>query len=633
MSAGGGVSWRGGEAFYVEIELTEAGRSQFTTINELLFDYIDKVRDHGVEAWRYDELADIATIGFANSERGDPIREVAWMADRLHYVEPQLLLKQPYVYSDFDPKLINRFLGYLNRDNYVAVVVDPDLAHEQVSPIYNTPFKVTPKAEFVVAINEADKPHYLSLRNQLSLPKKNVFIPTDFSVVGTGEQKSPKVIFNKKGVTGWYANDNTFNSPKLNVDVKYLLPEVANSPRNFAIAEIAMRMISDDLSEISYNAAVGNLHYKLSANSRGLSLSLSGYNDTLPKLSELVSDALNRFIVDDQYRKTLIARFFDKNREQLLRNAVNRLKDTPSRQIFRALPAAIYSPYWSAEDIRKAYQNLDRAEFEHNIEGLFAAPKTTAFVFGNIGKRDAKKLIKSYRLASRKSFENKNTKSESYQSDVVKLTERPLGIHVATAQDDHATVIYVQGQSTSYADRAEVAVLKQILAANFFNELRTEQQLGYAVYLVEYPFKEVPALLAVIQSPGYSSEVLYQRMSAFFEAQGKTLFENFERDKAAVISRLKEEANTLSQLASEYWQQISVGQTAFDERSQLIAAVQAVTQDEVFELYEEGMLNKMRNIIFASSKAPSELGKFDSKVIEIDDVQAFKRKTEGYFFP
>ena len=60
-------------------------------------------------------------------------------------------------------------------------------------------------------------------------------------------------------------------------------------------------------------------------------------------------------------------------------------------------------------------------------------------------------------------------------------------------------------------------VIDNLMQPQFYNELRTSQQLGYIVNSGMTVFKKTLGLIFIIQSGEYNTETLEQRMEAFLE--------------------------------------------------------------------------------------------------------------------
>ena len=72
---------------------------------------------------------------------------------------------------------------------------------------------------------------------------------------------------------------------------------------------------------------------------------------------------------------------------------------------------------------------------------------------------------------------------------------------VDVPHDDAVVAWYLQGEGDSWEDRAATALTAQIMKSGFFQQLRTEQQLGYVVSAFAWPQMDVPGLVMLIQSP------------------------------------------------------------------------------------------------------------------------------------
>ena len=631
LSAGGKTRWRGGEAFTVDIALTPEGVNHAGDIEALFFETVALIKEQGLNAWRYEELKNLGVMNFKFAEQVDPIHEVMWIASQLHRVEPQSVFFEPYQYDAFNKSLIEKYLQYFNQNNYLATLVAPGLETDRVSEIYKVPYRLEKKAGKVSSLGKASK----RLSEGLFLPEKNEFIPTDFEIYGVSTdgktQADPVQIINKKNVMAWYANDNTFDVPKASVQGRVRLPFVAESVDHYVMAQMFTKIINESLAEATYNAKVGGLSYSLSANYRGFSLEFRGFHDSLPELVEVVSRQVQKFVKDEAFRVELTDQFFEKVRVDYERRANNRRKEKPYAQIFRDMPSVLYDPYWSAETVHEAYQNADKNRFLASVEQILDGGAVEVFAFGNLKKRHAKKLVK--KLVKNIPVKN-NDQLKIPQGYVVNLRDGGDAIakEVPTEEKDQALILYVQGRGDSFLDRALSLVTQQAISTAFFTQLRTEKQLGYVVYSTNYSIKNVPGIIGVIQSPDNSVVDIYKHMQAFFKSEQQNLLKNFERDKQSVISNLNEKQKNQMDLASEYWSQILLENFSFNDREDLIKAVESVSPEQVAEFYKEVFLEKERNLIFAAGSSVESFKK-NKNVTFMKDHDDFKKKSSKYAYP
>ncbi|HEY6132288.1 MAG TPA: insulinase family protein, partial [Halioglobus sp.] len=70
LSAGSGLTWRGGALFSVIVSLTEKGAADPDRVLQLVFSYMDMLRTEGPRKWLYDEQSRLAELAFRFREQG-----------------------------------------------------------------------------------------------------------------------------------------------------------------------------------------------------------------------------------------------------------------------------------------------------------------------------------------------------------------------------------------------------------------------------------------------------------------------------------------------------------------------------------------------------------------------------------
>ena len=76
LAAGAGLGWRGGSLFSVSITLTEKGAADYDRVLQLLFAYMDMLREQGPRQWLYEEKSRLADLSFRFKEQVSPINYV-----------------------------------------------------------------------------------------------------------------------------------------------------------------------------------------------------------------------------------------------------------------------------------------------------------------------------------------------------------------------------------------------------------------------------------------------------------------------------------------------------------------------------------------------------------------------------
>ncbi|OJH37293.1 pyrroloquinoline quinone biosynthesis protein PqqF [Cystobacter ferrugineus] len=98
------------------------------------------------------------------------------------------------------------------------------------------------------------------------------------------------------------------------------------------------------------------------------------------------------------------------------------------------------------------------------------------------------------------------------------LPDRASWSQVACGSDEHALLVWCPAPSVSIEDEAAWRALAQLLQAPFYQRLRTELQLGYAVFSAFRQLAGRPGLLFGVQSPGSDCAALWGHIAEFLNA-------------------------------------------------------------------------------------------------------------------
>ncbi|PCK03671.1 MAG: peptidase M16 [Alteromonadaceae bacterium] len=641
LRAGDSLQWRGGEAFWVTISLTEEGMDNVDAVKNLLFEYINLLLKEGVESWRYAELAKVGEFGFKYGEQADSIREVMNLASALHDVPAKNVLSSPYIYGDFDEALVRRYLSYLTPSNMLMIVKSPELKTDKESHFYKTAYKTyslnsEAKVSEGSTKEDAERARKMqkTLASDLALPRSNPYIAADFSIIEEVSEQAwqakPITAFTHKHSQGWFLNDNVYALPKGRVQARYKLPSVADSVNGAISALVFEGVIREHFNESNYEASIAGLSFSVTATSRGLDMDFHGYNDKLELYAKDTLRAIRKYQTKRREAKKLNSLYFNKVKKDLIRRYSNKHFDRVYSQLFYSqLPSVIYSPYWEPKAVIDALERFSLEDYQQELSHMFDGAQGDYFVFGNIAQGDAKKYFKNFaKLIGRK-------KADLASGRVLNLSETKHTYvkHHTVPGDDNAVLVYIQGRNDTIAERAQMVLLKQMLSTPFYNSLRTEQQLGYIVFSTNFQMRKMPGVIALVQSPTYSSSEIYTRIDAFFGEQQSVVFENFERNKQAVISALEERPQNQSELAKKHWGAILQGDDQFDLEERMIAALKAVTKEQMTQMYEGLVMTGKNRLILVGSKQTDEAKVFGETARNLGVLETFKAEMKQYVYP
>ena len=527
----------------------------------------------GVQASLYNEEKQISDIRFRFQEKSEPIHMVSSLAQQLRLYPAEKVISAGYTFAQFDPDLIKTYINKLTPDNLLITLKNHSVKGTLVEPHYQTPYNTRSLTDEEIShLSKAVPDTSLTIRGV------NPFIAEDLSLITkTNASDKPIEIFKKQGITLWHQADTSFSAPRGNVYFSVQRPEVNQSAESWILNSLYISMVQEQLNEILYDAGLAGISTQIYPHMKGYSVRLSGYND---KLSTLLDPVIN----------ALIHPIFEKERfgiikQRLTEQLQNSHKDKPYNQTTNKLYELLL-PQWSTQAQETALHHIDKTSLQRFVKQL-SAPSLKALIHGNITKDEALTLGK---ILS-ETFINETVTTQTNEIQVVQLPKnQPLYEQLTIEHNDSAISVLLQGENNSAQTKAELSLLSEMLSADFYNELRTEKQLGYIVFATPLQMNKTPAIAFIVQSPNTAADALEKHIDSFLQAWRKKLLNTdkatLSRYKQSILSRILKQDNKLSTRTKRYWRELDHNKLNFDSKEQLAKEVKATSIEQLISSFD-----------------------------------------------
>ena len=582
LSAGTGLSHADVATFQVRIGLTQRGLADLDSVVELVFALLKRIHDAGPEGYRYAEFQRMAELSFQYMDATDAGNLTQAIAHNLHDHAPADVLFAPYVLERFDASLTWQYLAALTPQNMLLSVTAPGLPADKRTPRFDAPYSLR-------AIDPARLERWRAptLPTALRLPGPNKYLPDDLSLQVDASKHSPMPLATEPGFTLWHQQDTSFGVPRSSFFVNLRTRAANASALGSVQTQLLVSMLNEQLTEITYPAALAGMGVQLYKHLRGLSFRISGYSSRQAELVSAVVDALRKPDLD--------AARFARVKAAHRRSLNNQAKAQPYNQGLSFLTDLLLEPRWTRVQRLEALEQVELSTLRQFADEWLQSIDSVAMAHGNVTPAGATSLAQTldHGLLSKVRVE------DVPRGQVVKLRAGDyLGHVLPVPHNDGALVLYFQGQSKQRSDRAAHALAAQILSGPFYTDLRTRKQLGYVVFASSMPVMQVPGLAFVVQSPNTSTLELRQHADAFLRSATETLKglpqAEFDRFRESLVERLLEPDKTLSARSNRYWREIDRNPGQFDEHVKLAAAVRSLTVDDVLNAFQRTVLGPER---------------------------------------
>ena len=596
LSAGVGRGDGNEALFTVSISLTPAGAERLDDIEATLFAAVEQIRAEGLAEWRYDEQKSLSEQAFRFQQHGAPQQEATRLAMSLSRYPVEDVQYAAYRMDGMDSERQQRYLDALTSDNMLRVYSAPDVESDTVTPWFNTQWKEQPPTTTGQALDG------------LALPEPNPFIASDLTLQA-GQDEQPSTLIETPTFTAWHMQDSRFNTPSVEWRVSLQHPSASYSAEEAVLMRLLAGWLNDSLNESLYPAWLAGQSFSAYAHARGMTLSFSGWRDGQ---TPLIKQAIEQLQQAD-----ISAGAFERVRYQLQREWRNAPRASLTGQASRALGEALLSPQWSTDELLAASQRLEKHHLEDFRERFLDALYIDAMAVGNLTADQAREQANLIRGA----LTPRLTRDDIPPLSPLEASEEPTVLHPHSTREESLVLRYLQGRDTSIDEQARLSVLAQWLDTPFYQQLRTEEQLGYIVNAGYSPLLEAPGIGLVVQSPDVDSGTIAERMDAFMAAAGERLEtlsdEELAAHRQAVHDRLRQRDTSLQGMANRYWQATALDEVRFDRQAHIAQRALEVSVEELQALWPSLLAHPL-DIRFNPGDAPSDIGAYRETLAPFD---------------
>ncbi|PIE25281.1 MAG: peptidase M16 [Neptuniibacter caesariensis] len=591
LSASQGHNLYDQATFMINVQLTKEGYSHYLDVTQSIFQFVELLKKEGIKKALFDEEKQLSAISFRFKEESEPIHLVSGLAQMMQYYPTDKVISAQYYFASFEQELIADFLSYIRPETMQLVLKSPSIEGKQTEPYYDVPYN----AEKLTA-RELEQLQPTAGSSQLAVRQINPFVAEHLELIASGDDKKPHLLSQENGLVHWHQQDTSFGTPKTSIYFTLQTPVANRSARSWVLNNLYIDMLQEQLVETSYDAYMAGLNSQIYPHMKGFTVRISGYSDKISLLLQTIVDAIRNTDIDAQR--------FNIKKQKYLDDLANALNDKPYNQTTNRLYELLL-PQWSNSQQRAALQALQPADLKAFSEQLLDQPDIKILTHGNHSAASALKLE-----ALITSQLKQKTAKKAPAIQVARIPKNQALVDSLTIEhNDSAISVLLQGEDNRLQSRAESAVLSELLASPFYNQVRTEKQLGYIVFATPLQMHKTPGIAFIIQSPVTSADQLKTEIDSFLQQWSDKLMTLDEatlaRFKTSVTSRILKKDNTLSSRSKRYWREIDWNETSFDSREELAKAVDNLTLEQVRKGFEKLKARKLVVLHNGNTFAPS----------------------------
>jgi protease-3 len=602
-------------SFTLYIDLTETGVQNRDRVMGAVLKYLTLLKDKGVNPRYFKEIKQSLSNSFRFKEKTNDYNYAMQIAANLQHTPAEYVLSGAYEYQRFNPEVIQAVLDQLTLDNARIFYIDKQQPGEQEMQYFAGKYSVH---EISAELEQKWQQH--SEQFALSLPRANTLMPESFDLVSAIHTDKPAQLVSQQGYTAHLGHSALFKQPKGRVTLDLNNGLTKSSAKNHVLANLLDRGLGQKLTELQSEAGAAGMGLGASL-SNGLSLTASGFTD---KQGMLLTNALSQ-IVEFEMNESELANIkasfksdIQSSKRQILLN-----------QLFPKFSRVAKLDEYSDQALLAEVDGISPTDIKQFRDQLLKQANLRVFAFGNYSDQQVKELSN---MVLKQLPEDREI-ADIYQTPLLQVAPGEIYNWQEDIEMTDIGLIEAYLAPRNDADLAAARVLSQLIRPALFKQIRTEEQLAYAVGFFGQTFRQQMLVAFYIQSPAKGLAEVGERIGLFRKAFTQQLSsiteEAFATTKNSVLITLTQPAKNLSEEMGEFTGDWREQQWNFDSRDRLIAAVEKVTLNDVVNLYgriQSGqnfgrILIQMRGTKFADKDFIEPKG-----AIKVTDIDSFHKQ-------
>jgi len=594
------MSERSSGVFAITASLTDKGLAQRDEVVAAIFSYIAMLREQGIDKRYFDEVSHVLALDFRYPSLTRDMDYIEWLADTMLRVSVEHTLDAPYLADEYDAAAIKARLDEMTPQHARIWYISPQEPHNKEAYFVNAPYQVDRISETTFADWQQRASEI-----QLSMPALNPYIPDDFTLIPDDGKTytHPVALPGGDGDMPMYWMPSRFyaSEPKASIMLALRNQHAISDARQQVLFGLNDYLSSLALDELNSQASVGGISFSTSEND-GLVFSASGFTQRLPTLLKKLVEGYATFQPTAQQLEQAKSWYLDQL-DAADKGKAFELAIQPMQMLSQL-------PYTQRETRRALVKAITLDEVVAYRDNLIHDATPELLAVGNLSADSVTQLGRELK----QQMQTQGT--HLWRNNYVSFA-KPLKANLQKAgssTDSALAALYVPLGYGEYQSMANSSMLSQIVQPWFYNQLRTEEQLGYAVFAFQMPIGRQWGIGFLLQSNSKQPAYLLQRYQAFYPQAEKRLRtmpqSDFAQYQQAMINQLQQRPQTLDEEAARYGRDFDRQNYAFDTRQKVIEQIQQLTPGALADFFHQAVMQK-EGMAMTSQIAGNSAGKIE----------------------
>ena len=618
-------------AIGINVILTDKGAEYTDEITAYIYKYLDYVKNNLIQEQLINQFKNIDKRAYEH-ESYTPASTLFGLTESFLRSKTNSLKEINTYGNSFDKPLykevLHNILSEMNWDNAHRIYSDKYVEGELYEKYYDVNLNISKVTEekynsWFEGVNDPEFNLDLSLEYEpkdLNIRKKDAF------------KEKIKIINGNEKSKIWKINNSYLTEPKTNFSLFLHRNNIPESKKDIIYDTILAKAIEESLKGINEKAEYSGMRHVLSWTGYRADISVYGLGQKQALIIEnSIQELLKLKVSEDDYNRYL---------DEFKDSALNFINNTSSlNKVLIVNHILLSHKSIKPTDIIAMLDLLSYEEFLIYLNKSLSSFSPEYVINGNINTEEALSKVSLLDRALGGRVSDKFDDSSKLANPNVNL---PLGEKIYSLESkvsgDTAVVKYFQTNDLSLEKRVMLSILKAYMHNAFFNKIRTEEQLGYVVAIIDRStiYKD-HGLTFIAVSPEKDAKYISNRIDKFIldymEGINSLTQDKLDEITSALIKDYLFENQDILSVSEKYFLAILSGHNNFDVNKKMASIAESIGLEEIKEFYKELFFDKRSSFlafVYNPNNVTDGVKELMASKSYINDTDIFKEKVR-YF--
>lgn len=596
--------------FSINVSLTDQGLAEKDKVIGAIFNYLQLIQKDGVSDIYYEELKKVLALKFRYQNIERDMSYVEWLSDQMLAYPVENILNSDYIATHFDKAAVLARLKSLTPDNVRLWVISPDQTTNKIAYSLNVPYQID-------NITQEQKINWKNFAKtySFSLPTTNPYIPDDFTIVKQDTNPLQTNEFNKRGNHFHFASQYFNDEPKAAIIVSLRNNQAFSDAKSQVSFELLDYIVSRELDQLVFQASEAGIELS-SSKDNGLMIVASGFNQHMPDIITAILD---------KYRNTNVDELSLNLAKSWYLQELDQADHAKSYNLaYKPISALSTYPHYFERDVkRQIIKEINIDDILTYRKSLLTNSVPYMLSLGNISAENSLNLYHSIKkmLSDKAEF-------TPFKNIEINAPLKAIITQHATSTDNALIMSYIPINYDRVTGGILSYTLSKIISPWFFEQLRTKEQLGYAVFAVPVNIGQSLGLSFILQSNQYDPDYLLKRYQHFYPTMLNNLEALSNKDideyKKAILDELTMPPQTLNEELEYYVSDFLFSRFTFDSRSKKIEKIKKINKKDLIDFYKHSITEQTGLVLASQVLGKSSDNTKQPKAINNNDYTSFE---------